>query len=294
MRINIHIDPHFEHHFIWGEAFAKGVLAHGLMPQVISGFNPGDCDLAVFWSHHPRTMAIRERQRANGLDYLVMERGYLGDRKKWTSLGYNGQNGRADFLNVDSPSDRWDRYPKWVEKPWNPGNEYILLIGQVPTDSAVGHINFERWIYETIKHLEWLIDLPVKFRPHPITEGRYLSHHYEKKELIEDLSQATCVVTFNSTAGVDAVMDGIPVIALDRGSMAWPVAGHQLEDIKNPPMPDRSQWLYDLAYTQWTKREIKSGKAWEHLKSGPVTDADPVTDAPSVGDGEDILCAPED
>ena len=28
------------------------------------------------------------------------------------------------------------------------------------------------------------------------------------------------------------------------------------------------QWLYDMAYTQWTLAEIANGTAWEHLKQG--------------------------
>jgi hypothetical protein len=30
-------------------------------------------------------------------------------------------------------------------------------------------------------------------------------------------------------------------------------------------MPPREQWLNDLAYTQWTLEELKSGEAWKHL-----------------------------
>ena len=32
---------------------------------------------------------------------------------------------------------------------------------------------------------------------------------------------------------------GCPVIAVDGGSMAWDVAGHQMADVADPPMPDR-------------------------------------------------------
>jgi len=275
MKISIHVESRFEHHRYWCSLFAAGLRAHGHHPNMVEGFHPTECDLAVFWSHHPRTLAIRQRQMAAGADYLVMERGYIGDRKKWTSLGFNGQNGRADFLNENSPSDRWDRYPSWNEKPWHPGSDYILLIGQVPTDSAVGHIDFKSWVVNTIKHLKQITDLPIEYRPHPIAQGRHLSHKYEKAELIDEISRAAAVVTFNSTAGVDAVMDGIPVIAMDEGSMAWPMAGHDLVDVLDPPMPDRTQWLQDLAYCQWNKKEISSGKAWDHLKNKTENKCEP-------------------
>jgi hypothetical protein len=54
------------------------------------------------------------------------------------------------------------------------------------------------------------------------------------------------------------------VIAIDRGSMAWDMARHEIT-LKRIT-PNRDQWLYDLAYKQWTLEEIAAGEAWEHLK----------------------------
>ena len=60
------------------------------------------------------------------------------------------------------------------------------------------------------------------------------------------------------------MINGIPVVAMDPGSMAWGVARHDVT--MDFYMPDRRQWLYDLAYKQWTIEEVENGNAWEHLK----------------------------
>jgi hypothetical protein len=72
-------------------------------------------------------------------------------------------------------------------------------------------------------------------------------------------------VTYNSNTAVDAAIQGYPVFALDRGSMAWAVAGHDLAEIDSPSKPDRTQWAADLAYSQWKPAEMAEGLTWRHL-----------------------------
>jgi hypothetical protein len=72
-------------------------------------------------------------------------------------------------------------------------------------------------------------------------------------------------VTFNSNSGVEAALAGVPVFAFDEGSMVWEIANKTFDAIDNPQRPDRTQWLADLSYAQWTPREMREGKAWRHL-----------------------------
>jgi len=63
-------------------------------------------------------------------------------------------------------------------------------------------------------------------------------------------------MTYNSNTGVEAAMAGRPVIAMDEGSMAYEIAGHQVTDIITP---DRTAWAHALAWKQFTIDEIQSG-----------------------------------
>jgi hypothetical protein len=82
--------------------------------------------------------------------------------------------------------------------------------------------------------------------------------------LAEDLTGAAQVVTYNSTAGVETVLAGVPTVATDQGAMAWPMCTH-LVDAK-PLRPDRTEWMHKLAWTGFRPREIESGFMWAHLK----------------------------
>ena len=50
--------------------------------------------------------------------------------------------------------------------------------------------------------------------------------------------------------------------------MADAIANFDLDDIVDPPLPDRQQWAHDLAYAQWTVTELRAGLPWVHLVDG--------------------------
>ena len=80
------------------------------------------------------------------------------------------------------------------------------------------------------------------------------------------LKNCWCVVCHSVTFAVDAVMAGVPVIALHPASFVYPICSHALSEIENPKMPDRIPWLSRLAYCQWTLDEIRNGDVWRHFQ----------------------------
>jgi hypothetical protein len=214
-------------------------------------------DLAVFWGH--RQQVIIEHQRKIGGDYLVCERGYVGDRFYWTSLGFNGLNGRADFANEYVPGDRWERYYADQLQPVRSGGDYALLIGQVPGDAALVGLpgnTMEPLIKELRACIPRTFGMPVRYRPHP-----QVGH--SDTTLEQDLERAAVCVTWNSNSGVISALHGVPTVTLDPGAMAWPVAAHELQ---LQPLADRTEWCHRIAYAQWSPDEIVDGSAWKHLR----------------------------
>lgn len=57
-----------------------------------------------------------------------------------------------------------------------------------------------------------------------------------------------------------AALRGIPVIALDPEAPGWPIFGHQLEQLTDPPRLEREPFLHTLAYTMWSRDEIRDGE----------------------------------
>ena len=88
------------------------------------------------------------------------------------------------------------------------------------------------------------------------------------KGLESEILNSQVVLGYNTNALVEAVCLGKPVIALSNESMTWDISD-SLENLESLNYQiNRTQWLYDMAYTQWTPEEIANGTAWEHLKQG--------------------------
>ncbi len=261
----------------------EGFRRHGIEPVVLPAGQSAPCDLAVVWGVRFPTDV------ASGRRYLVFERAYVGDRYYWTSIGFDGLNGYADFRNSNSPSDRWEKYFAGVMQPWR-GHEgkHVLIAGQKPGDQSLRGLNTFEWCIRVATEIE-SAGRAVKVRRHPkaqnamypfrdvMTYGERMRVREERLlakrifsdptcDIAQDLQNASWLVTYNSNSAVDAVLAGVPAVTCDPGSMAWPVTGH--DPTSPPPMPDRTQWAYDLAYTQWSPDEVRNGDAWDHLRGG--------------------------
>ncbi len=247
------------------DAFVQGLRAHGIEPEERQAEDWRVSDLAVVWAH--RDTKLHNMQGAAGKHYLVLERGYIGDienRRRWTSCGYDGLNGRADFCNADVTPERWEEHFAGSMQPWRGGGDYALLMGQVRGDASLSGVDIEQWYTETAQALSGL-GWTVMFRPHPrdrmqAPDGAYVL----ESSLDSALEGAALVVTWNSNSGVDAVLAGVPTVAMDRGSMAWMVSAQKLVIQR---LADRLAWSAKLAYCQWNDDEMAAGAAWEHLKS---------------------------
>ena len=66
------------------------------------------------------------------------------------------------------------------------------------------------------------------------------------------------MINFNSSPGVNSVLAGVPVF-VDSTSPAALVGNHDFSLIETPWRPDREQWAWNLAHTEWTVAEIKQG-----------------------------------
>lgn len=265
MKAVIHINS-AEHQKFHADVMRQGLERHGIACVYADYDEPAPCDFAVIWGWR------QDKVISAGPPVLVMERGYVGDRLgKWTSLGWNGLNGRASFPLAQDGGARWRENFDGVMQPWKDGGNYILLMGQIPGDASLNGLNIEAWCQDAAIALGTAHDLPIAYRPHPLAVGR----GYRIKDvagtfrfsgsLESALEGAAMVATLNSNSGVDAVLAGVPTWACDEGAMAWPVTGHALG--QEAPRPDRAAWAAQLAWCQWMAPEIASGKAWEALRT---------------------------
>jgi len=219
-----------------------------------------------------------------------------GDVNTWRyRVGWEHFLNTGKFYNSNSPSDRWEQICKAQKikiKPYSDG-EYILICLQNRRDTTLNSLydnwnTYEEWFDDLINNIRKYSDRKIIVRPH-LTTGPWVAQniarrndpsielsktfknrrqHEGGKGLESEIRSSKVVLGYNTNALVEAVCLGKPVIALSKESMTWDISDNlkNLESLNY--QINRTQWLHDMAYTQWTLEEIANGKAWEHLKQG--------------------------
>lgn len=260
MKIQILASQRAAHQWGVAESLVKGISRFGHTVEVVQRASEVRADIAVAWGW-------RNAQKVAADHVLVAERAYLGDRFYWTSLGWDGLNGRARFPQIDDPTRLHRNFPLLL-KPWVDRDENdCLVLGQVPTDAAVP-AHYEKIMRKAVKRL-LECGRRVYFRPHPkwpqLNLGLPVHLRFSVDEdIYRQFDRVGSVMTFNSNAGVLAVCAGVPAMTMDHGSMAWDVTSHTADSIIRP---DREQWAARLAWCQWKPEEMSDGTAWEFLET---------------------------
>lgn len=212
------------------------------------------------------------------------------NRYDYFRVGVNGVfPDTADYCNAGSPPDRWEALSRAFGlrlAPWRRDGGPILVIGQLPRDVSLAGLDMLRWLGETIVELRRVTDRPILVRPHPLMKhhematvadrvGRLPDVSYDlppKGPIGEALQGAWATVTYSSTAAVDSLLAGVPALTFSPLSIAWPVTGHDLAAIETPTLHPREQWLFDLAYAQWSAAEMADGTVWRRIRGAVGAD----------------------
>ena len=157
-------------------------------------------------------------------------------------------------------SDRFNKFGIKIKAP-NFKGSYVLVC---PSSAGIhDYLDKPNWTNDIVEQIKRYTDRPIKIRHKP--RGRGTSGPSEATvPLSEDLKDAWVCVTSCSIAAIEAQCMGIPVIC-DEKSFAKEVGGQELADIENPYFVGCEDWLYSLAYQQFTPEEIANGKAVEIL-----------------------------
>lgn len=229
--------------------------------------------------------------------FLVQESASFRDYIEYSRLGwYSYKWTEGLFGNENCPRDRWTKFENSTGikfKDWHSPGSAIIIMGQKEGDSSLIKLyekykTFYDWVEEIIIEVRKYSNRPIIIRPHPrnLGHGVKFATAISKKfkditvnttvksngiaggdNLIQDLKNAYCVITYNSLSAVEAITYGIPTFALDDGSMIWPIAHKDLSTIEKLNYNiDITQWQNDIAYCQWTGKEHASGESWAHLK----------------------------
>lgn len=250
------------------EAFVEGFSRVGFMPVEIppqqEHVRPGD--VLAIWNRMREYEPIADWFEKQGGTVLVAENGYMGRDERgaqYYALSRNAHNGAGVW--VPGNAARFARLNIEL-KPWRTEGRHILIC----PNRGIGMMKFKPpgdWLERTQAALYRLTNRVVRVRPHP-GHWKRLEEHPDVG-LFKDLENAWACVIWSSSAGLRALVAGVPVIRCAPWWIAAGAAGTRLEEIENPPMPDRQPVFESLSGAQWTLEEIRSGVAFRTLLGIP-------------------------
>jgi hypothetical protein len=235
-------------------------------------------DVAVIWSQlwHGRMKAnqgVWDAFRRSGRPVVVAEVGMLRRGSTW-KLGVNG-TGSTAYYGPDVIPGRAEHL-RIATQPWtNSGLNIVIAAQRSDSEQWTGQPPTVAWLTETANTIRKYTDRPIIVRPHPrqrignipgcvIEMPRPVQGTYDNFDYERCLSTAWAVINHNSGPGSLAVLNGVPAF-VDASSLAATVGNLDLAQIEQPNRPDRSQWINQLAQTEWYVEEIASGLPLERL-----------------------------
>lgn len=188
----------------------------------------------------------------------------------------------GNYFNNQVDPNRWKQISQDYNislKDWQQRGNNILICLQRNGGWSMDGLDVTDWLVQTVKRIRKATDKPIIVRPHPGDKkssqylppvaqqlGIEISH---APSLLDDFSKAWAVVTYNSSPGVAAAIEGIPVFVTDPSphrSQAFPVANTVLSKIENPDLVDRQSWIEGICMSHWNFEELSNGTAWKHIR----------------------------
>ena len=283
--------------------FAQGVNACGDQGIVETNmaYQPSDVAVILGWVHeHGKTAAhlafrqqILDGQRAWGGRTVIADSNLFLYKNKenpgyWLRYSFDGIFANTgEYCNQTPDPDRWAKIQEHYHlqlQPWRQVGNHILLCLQRDGGWSMAGWDVVDWALKTIVEIRKYSDRPIRIRPHPgdkkarkycdrllkLCQGRRLTNigvSAEGHSLMDDFTDCWAVVNHNSSPGVAAVIEGIPVILTDPlSSQAHDVATVGIHRIENPLMPDRQNWIERISQFHWSHAELQSGACWNHMK----------------------------
>jgi len=254
--------------------FEKGAkkLGHLVVRNDTSG------DIFVIWSvlwdgrmkPNQEIWNLAKKQRKK---LIILEVGGLIRGTTWR-IGLDHVNNLAKFsINQEFDIDRPKKLGIHLKEPQQKG-EKILIFGQNSKSQQWSYRpRPEIWLRNLVMDIKKHSDRKIVFRPHPrnfewvqflpnlgidIHIPIKIQGSYDDFNHNDDLQNAFCVFSPCSNPGIQAALAGIPVFT-DSDSLAYDISNKKLENLSDPKLPDRKEWLVKICHTEWLLEEIETG-----------------------------------
>lgn len=240
-------------------------------------------DVAVIWSvlwngRMLRNQEIFRQAKIKKKPIIIIEVGNLRRNVTWR-ICLDHINGQGKFGNNENLD--FDR-PKKLGVTLKPANKLrkseILIATQHQKSLQWENMpSMADWTLKTIEQIRKYTDRKIIIRPHPRSPMPGIEHEFinvirqapvQIKGSYDDFDidySYHCVINHNSGPPILAAINGTPVITGET-SLAFPVSC-KIENIENPYLPEREEWLTKLSHCEWTVEEIEKGIPLQRLEN---------------------------
>ena len=197
-------------------------------------------------------------------EFYYIDTGYIGNErsnfKRWHRITKNSLQNTGPIIN--RPTDRLKIIGTKCQKMYS-GSKILICPPSAKVMKMYNQPLPEIWTKNVIKKLKKFTDRPIEIRLKPQRKDR-ISVKTIEDALVDDVY---CLVTYNSIAALEALINGKPAITLGE-NCASSLCNTSLNDIENLNKPSRGEvikLLAHLSYGQFTKKEMTNGVAWRIL-----------------------------
>ena len=192
-------------------------------------------------------------------NFYAIDTGYFGNgkHKKWHRVTKNELQHTGPI--VDRPDDRLKKIG-YNYKEFTAGSKILICPPSNKVMQLWGQPTPEEWVEQVIAELKEYTDRPIEVRLKPNRSARVNTDTMEDA-LANDVH---CMVTYNSIAATEALMNGKPAIALGPNA-AQVLCNTSLSEVENLNIPTRDEmyaFMKHLSYCQFTGEEMSRGYAW--------------------------------
>lgn len=228
-------------------------------------------DITVVHGLRGKFLSAANYHRSIGNDLLVFDFGYLERVNSvedmldnYWSIGFDGFGWTPEF---DCDSKRLDALSVKIERTQRKPEKVIYVCGQMSGDAShrMTDSDLKNFYNKTVSELKAKAagKFKVVFRPHPRSPEMTPDNcEIRSDESLDDvLRKAHCIVTYNSTVGIDAMRFGCPVVC-DKSAYYKDFSNSFDADIEKLFLPSEEQvkqYYCKLSYAQWKLEECKKG-----------------------------------
>ena len=197
--------------------------------------------------------------RNTGRVFYAIDTGYFGNVKnKWV---HRVTKNNLQYIGpiVEREHDRLKMFG-YKYKGRKKGNKILICPPSLKVMDMFGQPSPEEWTQEVSKQLRTYTNRPIEIRLKPNRTERVTSKTIQQA-LNDDVH---CLITYNSIAAIEAMMEGVPAIVLGQNAASVICETH-LSNVDHPRFPNKETmdaFMAHLSYCQFSVPEMESGFAW--------------------------------